>query len=116
MIEITDVLRREKVRKQFPRLTDDVSDQFLQNLRTVVQIVDPVPAVYHYQRDPDDSHILNLAIASGAKYVVTRDADLLDLMNEGNSDMVVVQALHPALNILDPVAFFTMVDSSEEAG
>jgi predicted nucleic acid-binding protein len=44
-----------------------------------------VPVFFHYDRDPDDEHVLNLAIATKATYVVTRDNDLLDLMVEGNA-------------------------------
>jgi putative PIN family toxin of toxin-antitoxin system len=37
---------------------------------------------FRYPRDPDDEAVINLAIEAGARYLVSRDKDLLDLMND----------------------------------
>jgi predicted nucleic acid-binding protein len=51
-------------------------------------------------RDPKDERYLNLAIAVGARYLVSRDTDLLDLMKDQP-----FRNQFPHLNILDPTAF-----------
>ena len=51
-------------------------------------------------RDPKDEPYLNLAIATDASYLVSRDNDLLDLMTDSE-----FRTQHPDLKILDPVAF-----------
>jgi putative PIN family toxin of toxin-antitoxin system len=109
--ELADVLGRAKVRKRFPQLTDEAVGTFLTGLRGLAQVPAEVPAAFRYGRDPDDEHILNLAIVTGSPYIVTRDNDLLDLMNEGNADGLSLKALHPTISILDPLAFLAAVVS-----
>lgn len=49
----------------------------------------------HSARDPKEEPYLNLALHKGVKYLVTRDADLLDLAS----------ATGLSFEIMDPVAF-----------
>jgi predicted nucleic acid-binding protein len=67
-------------------------------------LVDPVPHAFSYARDPDDEPWVNLAIAAKARYLVTWDKDLLDLMKE-NPDGVQFRKSFPNLHVLTPVAF-----------
>jgi putative PIN family toxin of toxin-antitoxin system len=78
-------------------LSDDLLDEILRNLRRKIKlpanVVDnigsllrehsnlsiPVPLASDICRDPDDTKILGLAIASNADYIVTGDKDLLVL-------------------------------------
>jgi|SRR5947209_7630574 len=76
--EIEDVLGRTKVRKRVPQLTDEAVATFLTGLRAQAQLVSEVPGAFRYDRDPDDEHILNLALLTRAACIVTRDNDLLD--------------------------------------
>jgi uncharacterized protein len=108
--EIEEVLNRPEVRKRFPLLTAEHVTTFLEGLRGRARMVADVPAVFHYARDPDDEHVLNLALAAKARYLVTRDKDLLDLMDESNPDGVEYRKLVPELRILDPVAFLQVVN------
>ena len=105
LTELADVLSRPKVRKKFPLLTDEHVAGFVQGLRALARVSAVVPTVFHFPRDPDDEHVLNLAVATRAIYIVTRDNDLLDLMAEGNADGAALKALHPAVEIVDPVSF-----------
>ena len=43
---------------------------------------------------------------------MTRDNDLLDLMAEGNPDGLALKALHPAIEIIDPVSFLGKAELS----
>jgi putative PIN family toxin of toxin-antitoxin system len=110
--ELEDVLNRPKLRRKFPALTDEHVTGYIRGLRTLAKVPPDVPTVFRYARDPDDEHVLNLAIVTRAAYVVTRDNDLLDLMAEGNPDGLALKALHPAIEITDPVSFLSKVELS----
>lgn len=56
-------------------------------------------------RDPKDAMYLDLALAAGAEYVVSRDNDLLDLMTSPDPEPAAFRAAYPALRITDPVSF-----------
>jgi predicted nucleic acid-binding protein len=56
-------------------------------------------------RDPKDQSYLNLAIQADAKYLVSRDRDLL----EGAASLA---ALPSALRILDPIQFLAAIRES----
>ena len=81
--EVVDVLSRPNIRKRFPSLTDERLGQFLQVIRLVAEMLVDVPRIVSLERDPKDEPFLNLAITSGAAYLVTRDKDMLDLMQDG---------------------------------
>ena len=80
MAELRDVLSRPKVRAKFPHLTDERVEGFLHWLEDKGITLAEVPRVFEYPRDPDDEPYINLAIASDARYLVSRDKDLLDLI------------------------------------
>ncbi len=108
--EIRDVLNRPKLRKKFPRLTPKLVDEFVTNIESKASVLDDVPAPYKFERDPKDAPYLNLAIATAAPYLVSRDKDLLDLMNDDQ-----FRERYPALTILDPVAFLRAIGDLEKA-
>lgn len=63
-------------------VTVDRIEKLLDNLLKVATVVSEVPAVFSYDRDPDDAHYVNLAVSAQATLIVSRDRDLLDLMDE----------------------------------
>jgi putative PIN family toxin of toxin-antitoxin system len=99
LAEVRDVLSRPKVRAKFPHLTDERAEGFLRWLEDKGITLDEVPQAFEYPRDPDDEPYLNLAIASNARYLVSRDKDLLDLMADED-----FRQRFPNLTILNPVA------------
>ena len=64
-----------------------------------------VPRVFHFDRDPKDEPYINLAIAANARFLVSRDNDILDLATNPGSDGERLRRMAPDLRILDPVAF-----------
>ena len=56
------------------------------------------------RRDPKDEPYVNLAIERAARFIVSRDADLLDLMEDE-----MFRKRYPGITVLDPVAFLTEV-------
>ena len=69
-----------------------------------------VPAVFTYDRDPDDAHYVNVALAADAKLVVSRDRDLLDLMDEKRQEALDFKSRFPGLRILEPVQFLQEIE------
>lgn len=60
-------------------------------------IQDEVPEVFPLPRDRKDEPYINLAIASRSCYLVSRDKDLLDLIDDP-----AFRLAFPELTILDP--------------
>jgi putative PIN family toxin of toxin-antitoxin system len=102
--EIRDVLNRPEIRKAFPKLTDQHVAGFLDHLADKGHRIENVPLVYRFDRDPKDEPFLNLAIATQAPFLVTRDTDLLDLMKDDE-----FRKAYPWLTVLDPVGFLKHV-------
>src|SRR5687768_8931483 len=107
--ELIDVASRPVVARKLRILPTRVSELITElNARAV--FVNQVPAVFSYARDPDDAHYVNLAIATGAYLIVSRDKDMLDLMNDANPDGVRLRAQYPALHVLTPPAFLAVIE------
>src|SRR5438046_2790045 len=108
--EVRDVLTRPRTLKKFPALTHEAVDLFLRDVQNQAVIMDQVPHSFSLPRDPKDEPYLNLAVAFGASYLVSRDRDLLDLME----DEAFRQAF-PDLVILDPVELLRMLAAEESS-
>lgn len=99
LAEVREVLNRPALQRKFPHLTTERVGEFLQVVDAKVVILHQVPEAFSYPRDPDDEPYINLAIAAGARYLVSRDKDLLDLMNAPD-----FRRQFSSLTILDPPA------------
>lgn len=106
--EIRDVLTRPKTLRKFPLLTPEWVDTFLHAVVSRALAIANVPTIERLERDPKDEPYLNLAIAAQAKYLVSRDRDLLDLMADQ-----AFRERHPGLLILDPVEFLKELERME---
>lgn len=100
LTEVRDVLSRPGMRAKFPHLTQERVDLFVQKLTTMSVLLSGVPSAGIALRDPRDVPYVNLAVTAHCGYLVSRDKDLLDLMN----DETFLQRC-PQLRIVDPVAF-----------
>ena len=103
--EWEDVLMRPSVRAKNPQITDAQVEAALQRFDARAIMVPNPPIYVMYPRDPDDEPVINLAIHVKAKYLVTRDRDLLDLMEPRLPEGRSFRQRFPDLKILDPVAF-----------
>jgi putative PIN family toxin of toxin-antitoxin system len=106
--ELREVTRRARVIAKLHLVGDRVED-FFETIEIAATLLDGFPEVFVYQRDPDDAHYINLALAAGAKLIVSRDRDLLDLMDATKSEAVEFQKRFPTIQILDPVGFLREV-------
>ena len=104
--EVAEVLERPRLRIRSPRLTFERIDRFLDRLRHFATLVKEVPKVVRLSRDPDDEVYLDLAIAAGAEYIVTRDHDLLDLTRAKQRTDI---GLPDGLRIVTPEELLTIV-------
>ena len=94
--EVREVLARPKIQKKFPSLTPTRVDAFLATLDRHALSMDPTVLEESYCRDPKDEKYLQLAAACSAKYLVSRDKDLLDLMEEVDPSGIAFRKVFPA--------------------
>lgn len=99
--ELRDVAARPKVSAKFG-LTPEVVTRFCKELAGHVTLVENVPHVFEFPRDPADAHYIDLAVAANAALVVSRDQDLLSLRDASTDDGRAFQARFPWLAILTP--------------
>jgi putative PIN family toxin of toxin-antitoxin system len=100
LAEVRDVLTRPKTIHKFPALTPEAVDVFLRDLANHATTLPTTPKVFSLPRDPKDEPYINLAIGAQARYLVSRDNDLLDLMGDA-----AFRQQFPELVVIDPVAF-----------
>ncbi len=100
---------RELPGKLPPRLlvTAERVDAFLFSLAPFIEHIAAVPHVYQNPFDPDDSHHIDLAIAAGATLIVSRDTDLLRLMDETLPHGRAFRQLYRQLEIFAPESLIT---------
>jgi putative PIN family toxin of toxin-antitoxin system len=110
LVEVRDVLTRPKAQKKFPLLTPEWVEDFVSDVERKAITFADVPKVFSLERDPKDEPYINLAIATGAKFLVSRDKDMLDLMQDDD-----FRTSYPALLILGPAEFLRAMADSEQA-
>jgi len=93
-------------------VTREQSDALALAVTTIAAFVSEVPAVFTYDRDPDDAHYVNVALTSSARLVVSRDRDLLDLMDPARAEGRAFLSQFPELRIVEPVAFLRELDAA----
>jgi uncharacterized protein len=74
--------------------------------------MEQAPVVFTYERDPDDAHYVNLALAANANLIVSRDRDLLDLADTTRPEAIEFRRQFPTLRILEPVQFLRELDAA----
>ncbi len=109
--EVRDVLTRPKTQKRFPLLSPQWADAFVQNVEAKAVLLADVPKAETLERDPKDEPYLNLALAARARYLVSCDRDLLDLMDDKG-----FRERHLDLLVLNPAAFLNEIARLEATG
>jgi uncharacterized protein len=108
LAEVGDVLTRPKTLREFPLLSPEWVETFVRNIENKAAVLTNIPTAERLERDPKDEPYLNLAIAAKAKFLVSRDLDLLDLMHDKD-----FRQRHPDLTILNPEAFLKEIARQE---
>lgn len=109
--ELRDVTARPKLVRKL-RITPDRIEEFLESVSVVATLLDSFPEPFTYSRDPDDAHYVNLALAAGARLVVSRDKDLLDLMLGTTPEARQLLSDYPDFAVLTPNDLLVMMSSS----
>ena len=112
--ELRDVTGRPKVIAKLKLVSERV-EAFFDSLAAAATLLDGFPEPFTYERDPDDAHYVNLALAADARLIVTRDKDLLDLMEPSTTEARDLLAQHPDFRVLTPPQFLAMVDPTPAA-
>jgi putative PIN family toxin of toxin-antitoxin system len=99
--ELRDVTSRPHLIRKY-HLDPTVVAKFIKDLEMVATCLDDVPHVFDFQRDPDDAHYIDLAVAANARLIVSRDKDLLSLRDTTTQDGQEFTARFPFLSILTP--------------
>ena len=100
--EVRKVLDRPEVRTALPGINDLRIESLFRRLERKAVLVKEVPKVFEYPRDPEDEPYINLAIAIGAKFLVSRDRDLLDLMTAHDVESKQFRQRFRLLTIVEP--------------
>jgi putative PIN family toxin of toxin-antitoxin system len=110
MAEVRDVLTRPNIRLKNARLDDAALETFLLQVEANTILIDPLPQHVRYERDPNDEHILNLAVEAQAAYIVSFDNDLLDLMKPSGGVALEFQRRYPTVTTLTPGELITRLN------
>ena len=111
--EIVEVAGRPLVSQKLRILPTRVNELVTElNARAV--FVHDVPVIFSYPRDPDDAHYVNLAIAIHAYLIVSRDKDLLDLMDDTNADGKRLREKYADFRVLTPTDFLDLLDPGND--
>jgi putative PIN family toxin of toxin-antitoxin system len=113
LAEVEDVLNRPEIRTHFPDLSDEIVGAFLKRLQKLSMLVRLVPKEFSYPRDEDDEPYINLAVATGATFIISRDRDLLDLMTGYTDDCKEFRQRFRSLRVVEPVEFLKLLKESE---
>ncbi len=105
LLEARYVLNRPELRARIQTITDVAVEALFQRLNESAILVRQIPKRFTYPRDPKDEPYVNLALAAGATYIVSRDNDLLDLMRWDTESGREFQRQFRFLKIVDPVNF-----------
>lgn len=81
LAEVRDVVLRPNILARLPDADAAQIEAFIKDISNISTLIRRVPKTFQFTRDPRDEIIINLAVASEADFIVSRDKDLLDLMN-----------------------------------
>jgi putative PIN family toxin of toxin-antitoxin system len=101
--------------KQTPKrlgVTPDQVESLISRLTPIAHLVENPPSVYQHPIDPKDSHYVDLAVASNAKLIVSRDKHLLNLVNSSKPEARQFKARFPNLEVLQPEQLLELLRGS----
>lgn len=113
LTEVEDVLNRPEIRAHFPDLSDEIVGAFLKRLQKFSMLVRLVPKKFSYPRDEDDEPYINLAVAAGADFILSRDKDLLDLMTGHTDECKEFRQRFRSLRVLEPAEFLKWIEERD---
>jgi putative PIN family toxin of toxin-antitoxin system len=107
--ELREVLTRPSLQRRFPSLTISAVRDFLDRIQACSMYSVNIDNVFVLDRDPKDSKYIDLAIATKADFLVTRDNDLLDLREKESPLSEIFEKLDWQFKIVDPFEMLTFL-------
>ena len=95
------------------KLTPERVEAFIADLAPFAKHIAMIAELYVNPFDRDDSHYINLAIASGADLITSRDGDLLRLMEHALPEAQEFQRRFPQLKILPPERILELIRGAQ---
>ena len=111
LVEIEEVLSRPRILSRLPHATSEQREAFLGSALAHATYLRHVPEKFRFERDPKDAPYLNLAIAAGADYLVSRDRDLLDLMTGHTDECKEFRQRFRSLRVIEPITLLQQIAS-----
>jgi uncharacterized protein len=111
IMEIRDILNKPTPAKA--GVTSRKAEDLVQLLLVKTEYVSEVPAVFVHPIDEDDSNYVNLALAAGAKLIVSRDRHLLNLNNPAKMWSADFRARFPDLRIISAEQLLKQIRETE---
>lgn len=108
--EAREVMSRPRLRAKLAGLTEERIDAFFLRLERQAFWLRAIPAQFEFRRDPKDAPYVNLAVAADADFIVSRDNDLLDLMNNYDDDSKEFRQRFRPLKVITPEMLLAEVE------
>ncbi len=102
--ELRGILARPSLNLKYPQLSSQRTSLLIDSILERASVLAQPQRSFTLDRDPADEVFINLAIDSGARFLVTRDRDLLDLRDDPEFSS---QFAKP--KIVTPVGFLEIV-------
>jgi putative PIN family toxin of toxin-antitoxin system len=106
--EVKRSLASPSLRRKYSAITDESVETFLARVVAAATLTQNPPAIFSLRRDPKDEPYLNLAIEQHVPFVVSRDKDLLDLMQDDT-----FRKTYTWLTVIDPAGFLKHVRAAD---
>ena len=113
LAEVRDVVLRPNILARLPDADAAQLKAFIEDISNISTLINSVPKIFKFERDPKDEIIINLAVASKSDYIVSRDKDLLDLMNGFTDDCKEFRQRFRPLKVVEPSEFLRIVEERE---
>lgn len=113
LAEVRDVILRPNILARLPDADAAQIEAFIEDISNISTLISSVPESFKFQRDPKDEIIINLAVISKAEYIVSRDKDLLNLMDGFTDDCKEFRQRFRPLKVVEPLEFLRIVEEKE---
>lgn len=110
LAELNNVALRPEIAAKYG-LNATIVDEFVADIRFVAILVEEVPHIFDFPRDPKDAHYVDLAIAAHAKLIVSRDKDLLSLRDTATPEGRDFHFRFPDISVLTPPELLAIIDA-----
>lgn len=113
LAEVRDVVLRPNILSRLPDATAEQIEAFIEYISDISILVKSVPKSFQLERDPKDEIIIDLAVYCQADYIVSRDKDLLDLMNDFSIEAKEFRQRFRTLKVVEPIEFLRIVQEAD---